>query len=96
MEPGPTGLHGVFVTRAVEVEREEDIGSVTVRPLCMEELTVPEPDRRQRTVTHTVVQVSKNKFTYISYFIVTFTGVFTVVPNTSKQPQRPCYSRQSF
>ena len=96
MEPGPTGLHGVFVTRAVKVEREEDIGSVTVRPLCMEELTVPETDRREMTVTHRVVQVSKKKFIYISYFIVTFTGVFTVVPKTLKQPQRPCYTRQLF
>ena len=96
MEPGPTGLHGVFVTRAVKVEREEDIGSVTVRPLCMEELTAPETDRRQRTVTHRIVQVSKKKFTYISYFIVTFTGIFTVVPKTSKQPQRPCYTKQLF
>ena len=96
MEPGPTGPHGVFVTRAVKVERKEDIGSVTVRSLCMEELTVPETDRRHRTVTHRVVQVSKKKFNYISYFIVTFTGVCTVVPKTSKHPKKPCYTRQLF
>lgn len=58
MEPGVSGRHGLCVTRVVMVEREEDIGSVTIRSPFMEVLTAPETDMKNRIVIHKAVRVS--------------------------------------
>ena len=72
MERGAIGPHGLFVTRAVMVEKEKDIASVTIHFLYMEGLTALNNDTRQRIAILRVVQVNLNlllKLSVISFFL---------------------------
>ena len=73
MERGVIGPHGLFVTRAVMVEKEKDIASVTIHFLYMEGLTALNNDTRQRIAILRVVQVNLNLLLKLS---VTFFFLF--------------------
>ena len=62
MEPGVSGLRGLYVTKVATEARERDIDSVAVHFLCTEELIALEIDIKLRTVIQRTALVSEGLF----------------------------------
>ena len=62
MEPGGSGLRGLYVTRVAMEARERDTDSVTIHFLCTEELIALEIEMKLRTVIQRAVLVSEGLF----------------------------------